>query len=535
MKSYVSSPMPPVDIPAIDLPTFFFNRALQNQHSDNKEARPLFVDGTSLNGPSLTLRQMQVLCDQLGSGFYHRMCLRPGDVIAVFMPNSIYYSAIVLAALMTGAACTLANPAYTVRELAHQLEDSKAMLVITTAELYDTVSQAFDTPETRNNVLVVDSGEAANDLRSIFDILDKQTYPRFYFKDDAESTSTPAFIPYSSGTTGLPKGVVLSHRNIISNILQTEAIQKLSPAMNTERTSVAVLPMFHSFGLLFLCFLMPISAITTVVIPKFELPLFLRLVQEHRVTEAMLVPPIIVALAKTAITDQYNLTSLKEVIVGAAPLDQDTITAIELKMPHLNILQGYGLSECSPAISLNPIGDRRTASVGRLLPNIDAMVLDETGRVLGPGESGELCFRGPNNMIGYLNNCKETRLTIDSHGFLHTGDIGYITSEQFVYVTDRKKELIKFNGFQVAPAELEGLLLQHPHVRDCAVIGVYDEIRQTEVPRAFLVLKSPDEADAVVKWLNERVAYYKRLRGGYAIVDAIPKSTSGKILRRMLK
>ncbi|KAJ2346612.1 hypothetical protein GGH92_003519 [Coemansia sp. RSA 2673] len=183
----------------------------------------------------------------------------------------------------------------------------------------------------------------------------------------------------------------------------------------------------------------------------------------------------------------------------------------------------------------------RVGSSGQLLPNIQVKVIDDSGRALGEGKVGELCFRGPNIMLEYLNNKEATNHIIDRDGFLHTGDVGFVDSRRFVFVTDRKKELIKFNGFQVAPAELEGILLQHPQVRDCAVTGVFDQLRQTEVPRAYLVLSdastavhADEAAKTIVKWMNRQVAYYKQLRGGYVLVSAIPKSASGKILRRAL-
>ncbi|KAJ2427696.1 hypothetical protein GGF41_001601, partial [Coemansia sp. RSA 2531] len=210
-------------------------------------------------------------------------------------------------------------------------------------------------------------------------------------------------------------------------------------------------------------------------------------------------------------------------------------------LPELSILQGYGLTETSPAISLNPPTASNVRSVGRILPSIEAKVVDDIGRTLDSNEIGELCFRGPNIMLEYLNNDEATKETIDVDGYLHTGDVGYIDDQQHIYVTDRKKELIKYNGFQVAPAELEGIILQHPFVRDCAVKGIFDLQRQTEVPKAYLVLADPDQNDPaaaaqrVVEWVNNQVAYYKQLRGGYVLVNSIPRNTSGKILRRLLE
>ncbi|KAJ2301937.1 hypothetical protein IWW55_003670 [Coemansia sp. RSA 2706] len=533
VQAFIKSSLADIDVPAVDIPTFFFESA--RRHDDFTRAsspRPLFTDGSE----SVTLDQLESMCARLASGLYHTAGVRAGDVVAVMLPNSVHYPAIILSALMLGAACTLVNPAYTAREIGHQLADSGASCVFTTPALRETVSSAI--------------AEHHTIITSIFDLFHDGDFPRARIASHDACQSTVAFIPYSSGTTGNPKGVMLSHRNIIANVLQAAALvgRQQQQQRGYPSTSAGVLPMFHSFGLLFLCFLMPYSGTSTVVMAAFSMERFLQIVQDHRVTETMLVPPIINGLAKMPqVTDRYELGSLATIIVGAAPLSSDTIATLEQRMPHVRILQGYGMSEASPALSLNPVaGSRNPLSIGRLVPSVDAKVIDDSGKALGINETGELCFRGPNVMLGYVNNREETQAAIDSDGFLHTGDVGHIDEHQHVFITDRKKELIKFNGFQVAPAELEGLLLQHPRVRDCAVVGVFDEERQTEVPKAFLVLTadgggngSEEQARAVgqsvVKWLNGQVAYYKQLRGGFAVLDAIPKSASGKILRRMLK
>ncbi|KAJ2747165.1 hypothetical protein GGI20_000779 [Coemansia sp. BCRC 34301] len=519
--SYVSSSLPTLTVPDADLPSFFFSR-LRQAHSANNDPPPsLYIDGDSSS--TLSLDAAETMTFQLASGLYYVAGVRQGDVVAVAMPNSTSYLPIVLAVLTLGATCTLANPSYTSRELAHQLSDSNARVVITVESLLPAVSEAIGSG---SNVLVF-----AADTDAFCALLSD----RHFSRPTIDPSTTPAFIPYSSGTTGLPKGVVLSHRNVIANILQITSVHRTSTSQGG--TSIAVLPMFHSFGLLFLCFVMPLSGITTVLTRKFDMSQFLALCKEHCVTETMLVPPIINALAKLpAKAIKEALSALRFVVVGAAPLSTDSIAALEAHLPECLILQGYGLTEACPAVSLNPPSARCATSVGRILPSIDAKVVDDEGRPLGLSAVGELCFRGPNIMLGYLNNVEATSETIDDDGFLHTGDIGFIDEMQHVFVTDRKKELIKFNGFQVAPAELEGVLLQHPMVCDCAVKGVFDESRQTEVPRAYLVLTTSDDqtAKTVLAWVDAQVAYYKQLRGGYMLVNAIPRNASGKILRRLL-
>ncbi|KAJ1731388.1 hypothetical protein LPJ72_003964 [Coemansia sp. Benny D160-2] len=583
------STLPKVDIPDTSIPEFFFKCLWKHTKLvDESNPRPLFVSGTCAD-EFLTARQVETLSRQLAAGLYTKVGVRKGDVVAVILPNSIYYTVVVLGVLMLGASCTLANPVGTVRELVYQLKDSDSKFIITTTGIKDAVDKAVAEvgPRIRKTLFIEREGdEVTGNKSSVFDVLcteadssnsNSNTGDTW---DQAATTIDPdsvAIIPYSSGTTGYPKGVVLTHRNIVANILQVTMLQtydgpdpssssssstSLSSMANSAKgaeiresskrgATVAVLPMYHSFGLLFLCFQAPSRGITTVVMAKFEMQGFLQLVERHRVTEAILVPPIVSGLAKMPEEALYkhDLSSLRSVLVGAAPLCKDTIAAVEKRLPRVRVFQGYGLTETSPAVSLNRYEDPVAGSSGRLLPNIDAKVVDDEGNAVDAGSRGELCFRGPNVMAGYLNRETETSECIDCDGFFHTGDIGYIDEQQHVYLTDRKKELIKYNGFQVAPAELEGIMLQHPSVRDCAVAGVYDARRQTEVPRAYIVLCSPlgaDEkidsgdgsenvAEEVVAWTNSQVAYYKHLRGGYVLLEAIPKSASGKILRRVLK
>ncbi|KAJ1965909.1 hypothetical protein GGI12_000430 [Dipsacomyces acuminosporus] len=542
-----------ISIPLVDLPSFFFQELgkCPEFSASSPSSRPVFIDGSEGSAETLTAARLQELTRQVASGLYNELGVRRNDVVAVVLPNSIYYIVFTMAVLMVGGTCTVVNPAYTSNELEHQLKDSAAKFVISTDELLPTVSGAIkDIPSiaVEQHVLVTNRERRSEDfvnVRSVYDVLSDDEYPRVHLNTLESLTTTTAYICYSSGTTGLPKGVQLSHYNIVANILQGGCVLKqMVPPEGLPRTTIAILPMFHSFGMVFMTHGMPLCGSTLVVMEKFEMKRFLTLIQQYKVTDTMLVPPIINALVKLPMVRQFDLSSLTWIISGAAPLSTSTIVALESLFGNINVMQGYGLTETSPGISVNSPALKNANASGPLLPNIHAKVIDDQGSCLEAGQVGELCFRGPNIMIGYLNNEDATKEAIDEDGFLHTGDIGYIDEERFVYVTDRKKELVKFNGFQVAPAELEGILLQHPSVADCAVFGVFDEKRQTEVPRAHLVLVNRDEklkgslediASEVVEWMNKQVAYYKHLRGGYAIVDSIPKSASGKILRRLLQ
>ncbi|KAJ1881905.1 hypothetical protein H4R99_003827 [Coemansia sp. RSA 1722] len=544
---------PDVDIPLQDLATYFFSHMhMVPEFTRAQSPRPVFIDGTKpTNGREektdmLTLDQMETLCNQLASGFHHKLGVQKGDVVAVVLPNSIYYLAVTMAVLMLGATCSMANPAYTAAELAHQLKDSNARFIITSVASKDTVDKCVvdlgcAQALLSSNTLFI---EKSSD-RSVFGILSNKPYPRVAITGQADKLmATAAFICYSGGTTGLPKGVVLSHYNVVANIQQGKHVQQTMVSDKYPRTTLAVLPMFHSFGLVLTAHSLPLCGSTLVVMPRFDFDWFLNLIERHRVTDTLLVPPIINLLVKMADSIACDLSSLQWVISGAAPLDASTAKALEEAFPGVRMMPGYGLTEASPGLALNTPTLRDLASSGPLLPNVEAKVIDVEGRSLGPNATGELCFRGPNVMVGYLNSPEETQRTIDEDGFLHTGDVGFITEDTLVHVTDRIKELIKYNGFQVAPAELEGILLQHPNVRDCAVVGVFDRTRQTELPRAFVVLNKLDvdeKADAglaidgIVCWLDSQVAHYKRLRGGCVAVDCIPKTASGKILRRVLR
>jgi len=283
------------------------------------------------------------------------------------------------------------------------------------------------------------------------------------------------------------------------------------------------------------------SGYTMVVMPKFELGDFCRLVQEYKITMGYIVPPIILQLAKSPVVDRYDLSSLRMVNSGAAPLTKELVEEFyaRLKVP---VKQGYGLSETSPTIHNQPWDRWRSTvgSVGTLLPNQTAKYVNEKDEEVPVGSVGELWIKGPNIFQGYLNNPAGTANALTSDGYFKTGDVGYQDADGNFYITDRVKELIKYSGFQVPPAELEGLLLSHPKITDVAVTGVYSKERQTELPRAHVVLKEgetegKEAAEEIAMWLQERVASHKRLRGGVRFVKEVPKSASGKILRRVLR
>lgn len=362
---------------------------------------------------------------------------------------------------------------------------------------------------------------------------------------------------FSKIPPGLPKGVMLSHSNIVSNLTQIQ--NSIGPSYQSSQDKIlGVLPFFHIYGLTGLVHQPLHRGIELIVMPAFDLQLFLTTIQTHKITFIYVAPPIIVRLARDKIVSQYDLRSIKMMTSGAAPLTKELVDAVYKKFG-IRINQAYGLSETSPMTHTQPWKEWNTSmgSVGKMFPNMLARYVSAEGnKELGPGEIGELWLAGPNIFQGYWKNEEATREAvevIDGHRWFKTGDVGFQDEEHNFYITDRVKELIKYKGFQVAPAELEGKLMDHPLVNDVAVIGVEDTEQHTEVPRAYIVhaklgkeagdIKTGvpmgddarKDAQEIIDWTAGKVANHKRLRGGIRFVDEIPKSASGKILRRVLK
>jgi acyl-CoA synthetase (AMP-forming)/AMP-acid ligase II len=295
-----------------------------------------------------------------------------------------------------------------------------------------------------------------------------------------------------------------------------------------------VLPLFHIYGLVVVLNMGLYTGATVVTMPRFELESFLKAVQDYDVSLAHIVPPIVLSLSKNPIVDNYKLPKLKTLFSGAAPLGEELTRACMDRLG-CSVRQGYGMTETSPVTHSSPAPPFpvKFGSVGVPAPNTECKIIDlETGESLGPNQRGEVCVRGPQIMMGYLNNPEATAQTIDADKWLHTGDIGYADDDGHFFIVDRAKELIKYKGFQVPPAELEAVLLTHPCVADAAVIP-YPDDEAGEVPKGILVLREQIEPEAILEFVAERVAPHKRIRY-LEFVDKIPKSPSGKILRRVL-
>ncbi|TVY47242.1 putative 4-coumarate--CoA ligase [Lachnellula occidentalis] len=532
---------PDIDIPNVDLWTFLFER----KDRPYPEDKVIYLDPDT--DRSYTYAQVRATAIEFGKGLKSNWDWKRGDVLALFTPNCIDTPPIMWGALWAGGILSPANPGYTAAELAFQLKDAGAKALVTQKPFLKTAREACQIAGIDEDqiLLMGDEKDETNRIKHFSSFKNFAGTSRFR-KAKIDPKKDLAFLVYSSGTTGHPKGVMLSHTNIVSNVLQGAIAGDHYLSWTGQKDGqgdkvLAFLPFFHIYGLTVLCHQSLYSGWQLVVMQKFDLHSFCANIQKHGITFAYAVPPVILQLGKSPIVADYDLSSIRMINSGAAPLTKDLVEAVwkRLKIP---IKQGYGLSETSPTTHTQRWEDWQSTigSVGLLLPNQTAMYMDAEDKEVPAGQTGELWIKGPNVFLGYLNNVEGTANALTSDGYFKTGDVGHQDVKGNFYITDRVKELIKYKGFQVPPAELEGILIGHDDVDDVAVIGVYDESQATEVPRAYLVPKKGVEASKekereIVEWLTKKVAHHKRLRGGIRFVDVVPKSASGKILRRLLK
>ena len=509
-----TSPYPDVEIPDSSLTAFVLEEAAA------RGDKPAFIDGPT--GRTLTYAQLAGGVQKLAAGLAERG-LKKGDRFAVFCPNVPEYPLAFHGIAAAGGVVTTINSLYSVEELTFQLRDAKARFLLTIPQFLDRAQPAAAEAGIEE-IFVLGEAEGATPFTQL--LASEGAPPQIDF-DPAEDL---VVLPYSSGTTGLPKGVMLTHRNLVANVCQ--AIEPHSTDEND--VVIGVLPFFHIYGMTVIMNIAIRVGATVVTMPRFDLEEFLTLMQDHKITRAYLVPPIILGLAKHPVVDKYDLSNLEVIMSGAAPLGQDLQDAAQARVGCV-VMQGYGLTETSPVTHMNPDekDKGRAGSIGFLIPNTEAKYVDpESGKELGVGETGELWIRGPQVMKGYLGNEEATRHTLDDDGWLHTGDIGFVDEDGYFFLVDRLKELIKYKGFQVPPAELEALLLSHPAVADAAVIPVADE-EAGEIPKAFIVKKDEVSENDLMSFVSERVSPQKKVRQ-VEFIDEIPKSASGKILRRIL-
>ncbi|GJJ68704.1 4-coumarate--CoA ligase [Entomortierella parvispora] len=478
---------------------------------------------------------------RLATGLQRKLGFKRGDVLALFSFNQVDYSVALFAPLILGAITTTVNSAYTAQELAYQLKDAGASTMVAHPELLSVAIEGASMvgmPRERIFLFGTEAKDGFLPYSTLMPSLDQSREGQLVEvleMDEQTAKTTTALICYSSGTTGKSKGVELSHTNVAVNAVQVVSFD--GPVHPHDNVVLSVLPMYHLYSLQLHLVCGIYTGTQSIVLQKFNFEEFLRAIQEFKIKTLNLVPPQVLLMVKSPLVDQYDLSSVIQMNVGAAPISKELIEAILAKYS-LAIRQAYGMSELSPGSHLGRYDKMVHGSAGLVLPNQEVRLVDpETGRDAAPGERGEIWVRGPNVMLGYRNNPEATRATIDPEGWLHTGDIGVVDAEENFFIVDRMKELIKYKGFQVAPAELEAILLTHAEILDTAVIGVDDPEQAIEVPLAFVV-KSADSgltAEQVVSFVSSKVAPHKKLRGGVRFIDAIPKSAAGKILRKDLR
>ncbi|KWU46486.1 phenylacetyl-CoA ligase [Rhodotorula sp. JG-1b] len=517
---------------------------------------------------SYTYEQAKERADDIARALHFERGLREGDSVVVFSPNDIDYGPALWGTFRQGGVVSCANPAYNADEFAHQLKmvhehhPIKAILVHPDAAV--ATIQACEKSNISSKLVVLmhrpassttNVGKTAEGLPTLDSLVSaskrKPLPPKFQMKAEDQKTKL-ALLSFSSGTTGLPKAVCIPHWSVICNVLQTATFQQktkpLHPYDAREKKGdvvMACLPFYHIYGLVVVLHSTLYQSLPIVVLPRFEARNFLDTIASFRISVLYLVPPQVVLMVKQDFVKEYDLSSVRYVMAGAAPLTEEVVKAFQARFPQAIVGQGYGMTESSTVISMYDATrkDFPGSSAGCLVPNIEAKIVSPEGKALPPGEVGELWSRGPSNALGYLANEKATNETFDSDGFLHTGDEARF-DDDCLFIVDRLKELIKANGFQVAPAELEGFLLSHPDVQDVCVIGIPDE-KRGEAPKAFVVvapaaasrLKSEGGqaeqklVDELKKYVTDNKIRYKAL-AEVEFLEAIPKTPSGKLLRK---
>lgn len=494
-------------------------------------SRPCLINGAT--GQIYTYSDVELISKKVSSGL-NKLGIHQGDTIMLLLPNAPEFVFAFLGASYRGAISTMANPFFTSAEVIKQVKASNAKLIITQASYVDKIKEYAC--ENNLKIMCIDSPPEGCLHFSELSQADEKDMPEVEINpDDAVA------LPYSSGTTGLPKGVMLTHKGLVTSVAQQVDGENPNLYMHSEDVMLCVLPLFHIYSLnsVLLCGLRAGTAI--LIMQKFDIVPFLELIPKYKVTIGPFVPPIVLAIAKSPVVDNYDLSSVRTVMSGAAPLGKDLEDAVRAKFPNAKLGQGYGMTEAGPVLAMclafakEPF-EIKSGACGTVVRNAEMKIVDpDTSISLPRNQRGEICIRGDQIMKGYLNDPESTERTIDKEGWLHTGDIGYIDDDDELFIVDRLKELIKYKGFQVAPAELEAMLLTHPNISDAAVVPMIDE-KVGEVPVAFVVRSngSTTTEDEVKQFISKQVVFYKRVYRVF-FVDSIPKSPSGKILRRDLR
>ncbi|XP_018432685.1 4-coumarate--CoA ligase 4-like isoform X2 [Raphanus sativus] len=497
-------------------------------HRDGDSTTKCLIDGAT--GRVFTYADVQITLRRIAAGIYG-MGIRHGDTVMLLLPNSPEFALSFLAVVHLGAVSTSANPLFTQTEIAKQAKASAVKMIITKS---CHVHKLTNLQQLGVVIVCVDDG---NDVVSLAD-----GCVSFRELTQADETKLPkpqispedtVSIPYSSGTTGLPKGVMITHKGLVTSISQK--VDGENPNLNFTRDDVIIcfLPMFHTFTHSSLMLSAMRTGAAFLILPRFELNLVMELIQRYKVTVVPVAPPVVLAFVKSLETEKYDLSSVRMMLSGAATLKKELEDAVRLKLPNAIFGQSYGMTEAgtvanSLAFAKSPF-KTKSGSCGTVIRNAEMKVVDTISGVSLPrNKPGEICIRGDQLM-------KATVRTIDKDGWLHTGDIGFVDEDDEIFIVDRLKELIKFKGYQVAPAELEALLISHPCIKDAAVVAMKDEIAG-EVPVACVVKSEGSKLteEDVKNYVNKQVVHYKRIKM-VLFVKSIPKSASGKLLRKVLR
>lgn len=536
MTSYVSpqskdgvfgSPFPDIAFPSKDLSLADHVSAKWNEYGTKLAT----TDG--MTGESRSFEELSTNTACIAANLCE-MGIGRGDVVGIYCPNHVDYVSATIAVARVGAILTMVNPLYTEYELSKQLRGANAKALIYHVSAADTALKALKDVEDACEILPIvvgsdlapSGGMTLNAMKTADSPIERTVA--------GVSGDDLVALPYSSGTTGLPKGTMLTHHNIVANMMQT-SVAECDRFWHAHDVIISPLPMFHIYAFTVLMLQTAHTGNTLVTMSRFDLEKFCELVEQYACRRAYLVPPIALGLAKHPIVDKFNMSSLEMIMCAAAPLGTDVEKACSDRIGCI-VKQGWGMSELSPLGTLVPDDGVKTCSgsIGPCVSNTEAKIVDVATREIVPnGETGELLIRGPQVMRGYLNAPDKTAECLDEDGWLSTGDIARADEDGYFYIVDRLKELIKYKGYQVAPAELEDVLSSHPDVADAVVIPVEDD-DAGQLPRAYVVRRDDEhvDADTLQAYVAERVAPYKKLRGGVVFVDTIPKTASGKILRR---
>ncbi|ERN07293.1 4-coumarate--CoA ligase 2 [Amborella trichopoda] len=516
------SKLPDIEIPNhLPLHTYCF------QHLDTFRSRPCLIDGST--GRQYSYDEVHSISRRVASGLV-KLGIQQHDIIMLLLPNSPEFVFAFLGASFCGATATTANPFYTPAEVQKQARACRARLVVTLARYVERLSGL----EGVKIVCVDEPPEGCLHMSELTESTEPFTEPSIE-PDDVVA------LPYSSGTTGLPKGVMLTHKSLITSVAQQVDGENPNLYFHSEDVILCVLPLFHIYSLnsVLLCGLRVGASI--LLMQKFENVGLMELVERYKVTIMPIVPPIVLAITKSKEVGRYDMSSIRTVMSGAAPMGKELEDALRAMLPDAKLGQGYGMTEAGPVLSMclafakEPF-EIKSGSCGTVVRNAELKIVDpETGVSLPHNQAGEICIRGAQIMKGYLNDSEATKGTIDKDGWLHTGDIGYVDDDEEIFIVDRLKELIKFKGFQVAPAELEALLVSHPAIADAAVVPMKDEAAG-EVPVAFVVRLNGSQIteDEIKQYIAKQVIFYKRIAKVF-FENSIPKASSGKILRKELR